>query len=51
MKKYLLLILLSMVNVCSYSQNVINAGFVYPIKPGDTKWKEMNSVEISERYF
>ncbi len=37
--------LLSLVSVCSYSQKVSNTDFAYPIKPGDNKWENMNSVE------
>ena len=45
MKKYIILVLLSMVVVCSFSQKVSNSEFQFPIKPGDGKWEKMNSVK------
>lgn len=45
MKQYLLIILLSMIGVCSYSQQIKNTDFVYPIKPGEDKWEKMISTE------
>ena len=45
MKKYLLIMLLSLVSVCSYSQKVSTTDFTYPLIPGDGKWEKMNSVE------
>lgn len=45
MKQFILIMLLAMVSVCSFSQRVSNPDFAYPIKPGDGKWEKMSSVE------
>lgn len=37
--------LLSLVSVCSFSQKVTSGYFEYPMKSGDGKWEQMNSVE------
>ncbi len=44
MKKFLLIILLSLVSVRAHSQKVCNTDFEYPIKPGDAKWENISSV-------
>lgn len=44
MKKFLLIIFLSLVSVCAHSQKVYNTDFEYPIKPGDAKWENISSV-------
>lgn len=44
MKKFLLMILLSLVSVCTHSQKICNPDFEYPIKPGDAKWENISSV-------
>ncbi len=45
MKQFLLIILFSMVGVCTFSQKVSSTDFTYPMKPGDDKWEKMSSVE------
>lgn len=45
MKQFLLIMLLSLVGVCSFGQKVTGADFTYPIKPGEDKWEKMYSVQ------
>ena len=45
MKNYIILMLLSMVSVCSFSQKISDSEFEFPIKPGDGKWEKFNSVK------
>ena len=45
MRQYLLVILISMVSVSSFSQKICHSDFSYPIKPGDGKWEKINSVK------
>lgn len=45
MKQYLLIMLFSLVGVCSFGQKVTDADFTYPIKPGEDKWEKMYSVQ------